>query len=106
MLGKIESIDGRTEKGNRLTECSLYVCNKWDQIEKKERDKVKEYVFKQLSECWENANLNKQIVYISTKDAKTVQEYGGVTPEYHELLQKLKHAILRAIEKRLYDHWK
>jgi predicted GTPase len=105
MLGKIQSLDGRTQSGNRLTECSLFVCNKWDQIDENERDEVKKHVAKQLRQCWESANLNKQIVYISTKNAKTARKYGGVTAEYNELIQKLKHAILRAIKKRLYDHW-
>ena len=105
MLGIIQSVGSRTENENRLVDCSLFVCNKWDQIKENERPKVQSYVAKQLGEVWKNAHLNEQIVYISTENAKTAQKYGGVTTEYQELLQKLKHAILRAIKKRLYDHW-
>ena len=105
MLGIIQSVGGRTDNENRLADCSLFVCNKWDQIKENERPKVQSHVAKQLGEVWKNAHLNEQIVYISTENAKTAQKYGGVTTEYQELLQKLKLAILRAIKKRLYDHW-
>jgi hypothetical protein len=105
ILGKVRSLEGGTEQSNRLAECSLFVCNKWDQVRTEERDKVRTYVVEKLSECWQDANVNNQIVYISTQDAIRVQQYGGATMEFNDLLQNIKQMILKAINVRLYNHW-
>jgi hypothetical protein len=105
ILGKLQLLEGGMEQYNRIAECSLFVCNKWDQVPPDERDKVRTSVVQKLSDCWQDANLNNQIVYISTTEAIKVQQYGGATMEFNDLLQSIKQMILKAINVRLYNHW-
>jgi receptor-interacting serine/threonine-protein kinase 5 len=102
---KVESLEGGSEENNRLAECSLFVCNKWDLVPEDQRDETKKYVVKKLKECWPGANLDNQIVFMSTTNAIKAQQYGGVTKEFDDLLEKIKQIILKAINIRLYNHW-
>ena len=104
-MEKLRSLEGGTEQCKRLAECSLFVCNKWDLVPEDERRNVKTYVAKGLGECWQDANVHKQIVYMCTLEAIQLQEYGGVTAEFNDLLENIKQMILRAINIRLYNHW-
>jgi hypothetical protein len=106
ILEKVQSLEGGTQNCKNLAECSLFVCNKWDQVKEREQDRVKRYVLKTLSECWQDANLNNQIVYMSVLDAIKAQQYGTTTPDFNDLLESLQQMILRAINTRLYNHWK
>ncbi|XP_028400633.1 uncharacterized protein LOC114523798 [Dendronephthya gigantea] len=105
ILKKVKSSDGGVETLHHLAECSLFICNKWDQVKEGERSATKNHVVAKLRECWEDSNLNHQIVYMSITEAIEVQEYGGVTEEFNDLLQKIKTMVLRAINIRLYNHW-
>ena len=105
ILGKLQLLEGGTEQYNRLAECSLFVCNKWDQVPEGERNKVRANVVQQLSDCWQDAIVNNQIVYISATEAIKAQQYGGVTTEFYNLLESIKQMILKAINIRLYNHW-
>jgi predicted YcjX-like family ATPase len=106
ILEKMQSLEGGTQNCKNLVECSLFVCNKWDQVKEREQDNVKRYVLKTLSECWQDANLNNQIMYMSVLDAIKAQRYGTTTPDFNDLLESLQQMILRAINTRLYNHWK
>ena len=66
---------------------------------------MKKYVANELSNCWQDANLSHQIVYISAEESILLQQYGAVTSDFHDLLENIKQMILRAIDIRLYDHW-
>ena len=105
ILKKLQLLEGATEQCKHLAECSLFVGNKWDLVKEKEQHNVKTYVAKGLGECWQDANLNNQIVYMSTLKAIKLQKYGGVTTEFNDLLENIKQMILRAINIRLYNHW-
>ncbi|XP_028400622.1 uncharacterized protein LOC114523788 [Dendronephthya gigantea] len=105
ILKVVQSSDGGVENLQNLAECSLFVCNKWDLVKEDERPTVKKYVTAKLSECWENSNLNHQMVYMSITDAIKAQEYGGVTEEFNLLLKQIKTMVLKAINIRLYNHW-
>ena len=96
----MQSLGGDTE---HLAKCSLFVGNKWDLIKESDRDKVKKYVAKALSECWQDTS--HQIVFISAQQSIQLQQYGGVTSEFQELLQNIKQMVLRAIDVRLHNHW-
>jgi hypothetical protein len=106
ILKKVQSLEGGTENCKNLAECSLFVANKWDQVKEPEQDKTKEYLAKRLSECWQDANLPNQIVYMSILKAIEAQQYGGVTKEFKNLLESIKEMIVRAINTKLYNHWK
>ncbi|XP_028400660.1 uncharacterized protein LOC114523825 [Dendronephthya gigantea] len=105
ILKKVKSSDGGFETLQHLAECWLFICNKWDQVKENERSETKKYVVAKLRECWEDSNLNYQMEYMSITDAIEVQEYGGVTEEFNDLLKKIKTMVLRAINIRLYNHW-
>ena len=105
ILKKVLSYDSGVENLKHLAACSLFIGNKWDQVTEDQRATVRKYVITKLSECWEDANLNHQIVYMSIKEAIKAQEYGGVTEEFNDLLQKIKTMVLKAINIRLYNHW-
>ena len=88
----------------RLAECSLFVCNKWDLVRETQQKDVKRYLSSRLSGCWQNANFNPQIVYISTTQAFQIQEFGGVTNEFNDLLESIEKMVLKTINTRLYSH--
>ena len=105
MAEKLETSNAGRHCINLLAECTLFVANKWDQVEKKEQDSVRKHLEKQLAECWEVANTKKHILTISAKNAIKVQECGGISPEFQGLLDSIRQLILRAIDIRLYDNW-
>ena len=105
IIRKAGSSDAGVESLRHLAECSLFVCNKWDLIKENEKPKVKNYVNEKLRECWEDTNLNHQIVYMSVANAIKAQEFGGVTAEFNDLLKQIKTMLLKAINIRLYNHW-
>ena len=104
-LEKVQSVEGDIERSKTLAECSLFVCNKWDRVEKCEREKVKTHIIQELRKCWPDDNLNSQVVYMSISEAIKLQQYGGITEEFTGLLQSLQQMIQRAIGIRLYNHW-
>ncbi|XP_028400787.1 uncharacterized protein LOC114523923 [Dendronephthya gigantea] len=99
ILKKVKSSSGGAETLQHLAECWLFICSKWDQVKENEKSETKEHVVAMLREGWEDSSLNHQIVYMSIKEAIKVQEYGGVTEEFNDLLQKLSDG-LRAINIR------
>ena len=98
--------ENSVETLHHLAECSLFICNKWDLVAEDQRSETKEHLIANLSECWEDSNLNHQIVFMSIKNAIRIQEYGGVTTEFDNLLQKIKTMVIKAINIRLYEHWR
>ncbi|XP_028400624.1 uncharacterized protein LOC114523790 [Dendronephthya gigantea] len=105
ILKKVKSSDAGVETLQHLAECSLFICNKWDQVEEDERSETKKHVVAKLRECWEDSNLNHQMVYMSIKDAIKAQEYGGLTEEFSDLLKKIETLVLRARNISLYNQW-
>jgi GTP-binding protein EngB required for normal cell division len=105
ILERVQSLEGGIERCKALAECSLFVCNKWDRVEKCEREKVKTHVIQELRKCWPDDNLNSQVVYMSILEAIKLQQYGGVTEDFIGLLKSLQQMIQRAIGNRLFNHW-
>ena len=68
-----------------LTGCTLFVANKWDLVEKDEREEVKKTQIEQLSKKLRNLKPKSQIVYLSYKTAQLVQKYGMITGEFDDL---------------------
>ena len=106
IVSKVQSIDGGIEEYNNLAECSLFICNKWDLVPEEERKAVKEYVVEQLSKCWQDNNVKNQILYMSIRNAIKVQDYGGTIKEYKDLLDSMQEMIIRAMNVKLFKHWK
>ena len=106
IVEKLESQDGDAKVYKHVSDCSLFVCNKWDQVPKNERDQVKSYVMERLSKYWDESQLLGQIVFMSISESIKAQEYGADTPEFNDILQILQQMIVAAINGRLYSHWK
>ena len=106
IVSKVQSIDGGIEEYNNLAECSLFICNKWDLVPEEERKEVKEYVVEQLSKCWQDNNVKNQILCMSIRNAIKVQDYGGTIKEYKDLLDSMQEMIIRAMNVKLFKHWK
>ena len=94
------------QEGSDLSQCALFVCNKWDQIQDKEVSKVQNHVIKRLEECWPGIDPKSQIIYMSTENASIVQSFGSVTKEFFSLMSGIKSMVLKSIEARLEMHWK
>ena len=93
---------------SRLTECTLFIGNKWDIIKRKnevEKKKVEQNMYDELRNCWGIANIEKHVIFMSATDAIKVQDYGGITPEFNILLESINQLIFRSINLRLYNHW-
>ena len=54
-----------------LSKCALFVCNKWDLVEEKEVESVKNDVVKKLKRAWSGIDPESQIIYMSTTRATT-----------------------------------
>ena len=106
IVEKVQSLEGGREMCKNLTECSLFICNKWDLVPEKEREAVKEHLVEQLGKCWQDTNVRNHILYMSIQNAIKVQEYGGVVEEFEQLLVGMQKMISRAINVKLFNHWR
>ena len=101
-LGKILSC-AQTQKKNvkldlaLLTGCTLFVCNKWDQISAKEREEVKKEQIDKLTRRFGNLNPKSQIVYLSCKTAQLAQTHGVITGEFDDLIAGIRSLVVSSM---------
>ena len=88
------------------TKSALFVCNKWDQVPKKERNEVKNHVIEKLQRCWPRVDPESQIIHMSTTNAIQAQDYKIVTEEFSTLMNGLRRMVLKSIGDMLEIHWK
>ncbi|KAL9963723.1 hypothetical protein ACROYT_G027257 [Oculina patagonica] len=74
------------EQGEFLSNCALFVCNKWDQVPDEEVKEVQNHVITKLKTCWPGVVPKSQVIYMSTKNASTAQNHGVVSEEYSSLM--------------------
>lgn len=84
-----------------LTGCMLFVCNKWDLIDDKEREEVKKEQIKKLTKRLGNLNPNSQIVYLSCRTAQLVQNYGVITGDFDELITGVSNLVVSSMQNNL-----
>ena len=89
-----------------LSQCALFVCNKWDQVPEHEIENVKGHVTEQLKKCWPNLDPKSQIVCLSTTKASEAQNAGYISEDFSSLMDALKYTVLKSIEARLEFHWR
>ena len=89
-----------------LSKCTLFVCNKWDQVPKKDMKALKSHVTKKLQKIWPGLDVETQIIYISTTRANNVQTYGNITEDVISLMHGMNSMALKGMEARLEFHWK
>lgn len=58
------------DKGHMLhfqTETTLFVCNKWDQVNEDEEQEVMDFILHKLRSIWPEFNPDKQLFKLSCK---------------------------------------
>ena len=94
------------EKGEFSSKSSLFVCNKWDQIPKKEIEEVEKYVIRKLEKCWPGLVPESQIIYMSAKKAIDAQKLGIITNDFLSLMNGIRSTVMKSIEARLESYWR
>ena len=84
-----------------LTGCTLFVANKWDLIERKEREEVKRAQIEKLSKKVPNLNPRSQIVHLSCKTAELAQTYGVITGDFDDLIAGISNLIISSMRNNL-----
>ena len=94
------------QEGSVLSQCALFVCNKWDQVPKEEVNAVQNDVIMKLKKCWPGIDPESQITYMSTSNARIAQNYGIITEEFFSLMNGIRSMVLKSIKARLEMHLK
>ena len=84
-----------------LTGCTLFVANKWDLIERKEREEVEKAQIEKLSKKLRNLNPRSQIVHLSCKTAELAQTYGVITGDFDDLIAGISNLIISSMRNNL-----
>ena len=100
------SLDLHKKQGDLLSQCALFVCNKWDVVQEQEVESVKNDVVKKLKRAWSGIDPESQIIYMSTKRATTAQNLGVISKDFSSLMDGMRSVILQSIEAKLELHWK
>ena len=105
-LGKILNCAQALKKNAKMdltlfTGCMLFVCNKWDLIEGKEREEVKKAQIEKLTKRLGNLNPKSQIVYLSCETAQLAQTYGVITGEFNDLITGISNLVVSSMKNNL-----
>lgn len=88
-----------------LSKCALFVCNKWDQLNKNSVQSVKDEVMRKLERAWPGVDPESQIIYMSTTRTRTAQEFGVISESLSSLVDKMRSMVLKSIEAKHELHW-
>ncbi|CAG2211962.1 unnamed protein product [Mytilus edulis] len=75
-----------TENKYYKQDCTLFVCNKWDQVPIDERDSVREDALKKLKKVWIGFQPS-HLYTLSTKEALWIQKDGLIVGRFEKILQ-------------------
>ena len=103
---KLLDFNDGLHKGSSLHESTLFIANKWDQVDEDNKKSVRSHIAKVLSECLDKSNVEKHIITMSATNSLKVQQYGGITPEFNILLDSIGQLIVRAVNLKLYSIWR
>ena len=84
-----------------FTGCTLFVCNKWDRINVKEREEVKKEQIEKLTKRLGNLNPKSQIVYLSCTTAQLAQTYGVITGDFNDLIAGIHNLVVSSMQNNL-----
>ena len=94
------------QKSESTSTCALFVCNKWDQVPPEEANEVRNYIIKELTQCWPTLDPDSQIICMSSTNALGAQVFGIITDEFAGLMNGIKSMVLKSIETRLKTQWR
>ena len=106
LLDEVRKMTIEEEERTILSQCALFVCNKWDKVPEKEVSIVQDHVIKKLKECWPGIDPKSQIIYMSTEKASLAQNYGIITEEFFSFMSGVRSMVLKSTKARLEMHWK
>lgn len=89
-----------------FTGCTLFVANKWDLIEREEREEVKQAQIEKLSKKLRNLNPKSQIVYLSCKTAQLAQTYGVITRDFNDLITGISNLVVSSMKNSLEKYFR
>lgn len=89
-----------------LSQCALFVCNKWDQLNENSVESVKDEIMKKLEKAWPGVDPKSQIIYISTTRARTAQALGVISKGFSSLMDEMRSMVLKSIEAKHELHWR
>ncbi|XP_028411513.1 dual serine/threonine and tyrosine protein kinase-like [Dendronephthya gigantea] len=92
-----------------LCERAVFVCNKWDVIERKGSDEesaVKKYTIDRLKKTWPNLNAKTQVVQMSTTNAVVARKFGVKSEQFVSVMDAIKTMMLKTIAARLKAEWR
>lgn len=86
---------------------ALFVCNRFDLIEKSAQKQVRENAIKRLSECWPNFDEN-QVIFFSTEKAKRDFEVDPdyINNNYKLFLEAVRDLFVTVIDGRIQVSYK
>ena len=90
---------------NLLSKCALFVCNRWDHLDEKGVQSVKDKIIKKLKRAWPGVDPESQIIYMSTKYALIAQRLGVISESFSSLMDKMRSIVLKSIEAKHELHW-
>ena len=92
-----------------LCECAVFVCNKWDLIEKEGTEaesRVRNYIIERLDSAWPDLNPQSQVVQLSTTNAAESQNYGISSQQFVAVMNAVRTMMLKTIAARLKAEWR
>lgn len=95
-----------TEQMEFSPDCTLFVCNKWDNIPPDEVSGVIEHIEKKLRQCLPDIDTDTQIIRLSTTKALTAQKFGIMNAEFASLTEAIGSLVAKSIQARLERNWR
>ena len=87
-------------------DCTLFVCNKWDNIPPNEVNGVIEHIKKKLGQCLPDIDTDTQVIRLSTTKALMAQKFGIMNAEFASLTESIGCLVAKSIEARLERNWR
>ena len=87
-------------------DCTLFVCNKWDNIPPDEESGVIEHIKKMLRQCLPGIDTDTQVIRLSTTKALMAQKFGIMNAEFASLTESIGCLVSKSIEARLERNWR
>ncbi|XP_078380429.1 uncharacterized protein LOC144663380 isoform X1 [Oculina patagonica] len=85
--------------------CTLFVCNKWDNIPPAEANDVIAHITNKLRLCLPDLDPETQIIRLSTTKALMAQKFGIMNAEFASLTENISCLVTKSIKTRLEQNW-
>ena len=86
--------------------CTLFVCNKWDNVPPAEGSEVIAHITNKLKQCLPGMDPDTQIIRLSTTKALMAQKFGIMNTEFASLTENIGYLVTTSIETRLEQNWR